>query len=176
MNLKILISSLFIFVMILGGGGKTKTTKGSEPLCEVILKPSAIFLNQIFIRPPGRNANSQVPAFPNLWSGAPSASNLFGNNTQYYCVITVTSNCGNYRQVVVWNTSQTPQNDRMIVNLPTNVEFRITVDYWEQCGPFWLENGNDFTFKRGVWIANYSGRYRGVITIGDWAFARAENC
>jgi hypothetical protein len=61
----------------------------------------------------------------------------------------------------------------MVIPLPTNAEFTIAIDYWEQCGPYW---SGSRPFKRGIWVTSVTQIYQEVIQQDNWVFLRAENC
>ncbi|WP_179004212.1 hypothetical protein [Winogradskyella forsetii] len=154
-----------------GGGGKDKTHQGG---CEIQFRDTEVTLFQMYEMPPGRISNWAVPVIPSLWSGGSSASSLFSNPNQYYCVITISSNCDNYNEEYVWN----PDNQggsTMTIPVPANDQFRINVEYWEQCGPYW-GSSNSPTYARGLWFSEITQSFSTSISITNWVYLRRENC
>ncbi|MDH7912212.1 hypothetical protein [Winogradskyella sp. SYSU M77433] len=161
-----------LFMSTSGGGkGTKKDTSGG---CTVKERDTEIVLFQMSGMPPGRINNWAVPASPSLWTGASSASSLFSNPNQYYCVITISASCANYNKEYVWNPD-TSGGTTMTIPIPENTEFRISVEYWEQCGPYW-GSSNSPSYARGLWFSEITQGYATSIGISNWIYLRRESC
>ena len=170
---------VMLLLMSFSGGGKSDGKEkdgGGGGGCQISEKNTTISLYSFYNTPPGRNSGSgaQVPANPSLWTGAPSANSLFGNSQQYYCVITVTTDCNGYSKEYVWNPNQSG-GTTMTIPVPNNRTFRVNVEYWEQCGPYWGSNSSP-SYKRGLWFSEKTQGYTTIISINNWLFLRAESC
>ncbi len=180
---------LSIAISLYAGGGKRGKDKGPEANnCTVEEVQGTVgigFSTPHLVSPSSRMSTFSFnpPEEPNLWTGAPSAQSLSDINN-YFCVVTVQSDCGDpdnpnytYEREYVWNYGNiTSSLFEMELPLPSNSNYTISVEYWEQCGPYWAPNYND---KRGVWVATQS-HFQGVTNVyfynTDFYFLKANNC
>ena len=63
----------------------------------------------------------------------------------------------------------------MTISVPENYDFRISVEYWEQCGPYW-GSSNSPTYARGRWYSEITQNYSTSIAITQWLFTNSEGC
>ncbi len=166
-----------LLLMSANGNGKDGSKKGPDgggSGCVVKESDTEVTLFSMYQMPPGRINNWAVPVYPSLWSGASSATGLFGDADKYYCVITISSNCNDYNREYVWDPD-TQGGTTMTIPVPENDQFRINVEYWEQCGPYW-GSSNSPTYARGLWFSEITQNYSSNISISSWIYLRRENC
>jgi len=139
-------------------------------------KQTTLILYQNLPVPTIRLNNWSVPQMPSLWSGDLSATSLYDSvNTKYYCLVTVATTCSNYGQGGAKTYRWISQNrdNTMKLNVPSDRPFRISVEYYEKCGPFWTGGA---TYGRGKWYTELSVGYSPQIAITNWAWLIKENC
>ena len=70
-----------------------------------------------------------------------------------------------------WN-SQSGDNTMKIM-VPASLQYRITIEYYEPCGPYWTGSN---PYGRGKWYSEQTIFYQSTIAITQWAFLIKENC
>jgi len=152
---------IFLFILSLsfalesGGGGKNRGGdfcggKNQEPCpdtaCESITEKTVEFYPYGLWDVPQRYRFGNPPSYPQFGDStapATSASNCYS----YFCVITVSSpQCASYTRTFVWNVTG---NQKMNIQIPTNIKFRVSADYFETSHFNWTNTS--FDFGRGVW-------------------------
>ena len=177
-----LLVTLSIFTAMLLIAGRSKSPDGGKkapnPACSTAEKETTLLLYPNLPTPSSRQINWSVPVmFPSLWTGNQSATSLYDSpNSKYYCLITVANlQCNDYGENGVktyrWN-SQTG-NNTMKIMVPESMQYRITIEYYEPCGPYW--NGTN-PYGRGKWYSEQTIYYQSIIAITQWAFLIKENC
>lgn len=176
--LLVVVSLFTAFMLIAGkskspGGGK----KVSDPPCITAEKETTLILYPNLPTPSSRQTNWAVPVMPSLWSGNQSAINLYDNiNTKYYCLITVANlQCKDYGDNGIktyrWNSQS--GNNTMKIMVPESLQYRISVEYYEPCGPYWTGSN---PYGRGKWYSEQTIYYQSSIAITQWAFLIKESC
>lgn len=188
-NPKILIAFLVTAFMAIsavsyaggGGGGKgggkgEGKSGGGEPSCKVVEKSTTLLIYNNFDIPSIRSSSwPTVPIpFPSPWTGAASASSLYDSpNGKYYCLVTVATNCKTWGEsgvkTYVWNST----SNELKVNVPENMQFQISIEYYEPCGPYWTGGGN---YGRGKWYSETTVGYSPIISFTQFIFVNKENC
>ncbi|MFN3908009.1 MAG: hypothetical protein ACK4JX_03150 [Flavobacterium sp.] len=162
-----------------GSGGGSKKAPQQQQQC-VQLTTTNLILFQMYGMPSNRISSWSVPVIPSLWTGAPSATGFFDNpNTRFYCKVTITSTrCKDYGNNGVkeytWLKNQNIAN--MTIQVPSNDNFRIRVDYYEQCGPYWGSFSSP-QYRRGHWRAESGilGASSGI-SLSNWSFITTNPC
>lgn len=154
-----------------GDGGKGKSPDFGNPTTTTpTTKEAELILFDTFPTPPNRQSNYAVPQSPSVWSGDTSATSLYDNpNSKFYCMITVL-NAGGYMKTYTWNSAN--KNNTMKIEVPTDGQFQVRVEYYEKCGPFWT----DGSYSRGKWYSEVTTGYQNLISITQWVFLLNEKC
>lgn len=172
--------SLFsAFILI---AGRSKESKSSSKIdvgesCDTSEKETTLVLYQNLPTPSNRQTNWSVPVLPNLWNGTQSATSLYDNpNQKYYCLITVANlQCKDYGENGVktyrWNSQS--NNGNMKIMVPSTLQYRITIEYYEPCGPYWTGSN---PYGRGKWYSEQTIYYQNTISVTQWVFLIKENC
>lgn len=165
-----------------GGGGKQrkddrKIGGGSSPGCKVIEKKTKIIIYDSNFSVPTIRSYSwpNVPLpYPSPWGGAASASSIYDSmSTKYYCLVTVLVDCPSWGEhgvkSYVWNS----KSNELDISVPENYTFRVNIEYYEPCGPYWT-GGN--TYGRGKWASETTTGYASVIPFSIFLFVKKEIC
>lgn len=189
MNKKTLFKLPFILLLLAGvcyaGGGKNDPGSGrkKDPIglppgsgCKVSTKTTKVLIyDSSFTVPNIRRPEYSVPlSNPSPWSGQFGATSLYDAPYQkYYCLVTVATQCVNWGdngiKTYVWNTNW----NEMDIEVPDDMMFRITVEYYEPCGHYW--NGAE-PFGRGKWYYEQEIGYTPVIGFSTFLFVNKESC
>lgn len=159
------------------GSGGGKKDPGGETPCSVVEKDAQIVLyNYANLPAPSiRKTNTAYtcPAMPHLGNGSfAAATSLYDSpNTKYYCLITVANlDCKNWGDNGV--KTYVCNSPNMTIKVPGNMQFRISIEYYEPCGPYWTDN----SWGRGKWYTEKTIGYQSIIDFTQWAFVKKENC
>lgn len=178
-TLLVTVSLFTAFVLIAGRSKDSKSDSKIDPgeSCDTTEKEATLILYPNLPTPSNRQTNWAVPVLPSLWSGNQSATSLYDSpNSKYYCIITVANlQCKDYGENGVktyrWN-SQSGDNTMKIM-VPASLQYRITIEYYEPCGPYWTGSN---PYGRGKWYSEQTIFYQSTIAITQWAFLIKENC
>ncbi len=140
---KLILSFLIIFfgycsVVAGGGGGGGKNGKsgggGSDPCDNITHQTIILTLTNSFSTAPNRAVLYPPPVTPNPWNGDQGEIVLLSCMEGYYCEIFLTSpDCANYQEEYVW----TDYDNTMQIDVPSNISYRVTVQYYEPCGYYY---------------------------------------
>ena len=61
----------------------------------------------------------------------------------------------------------------MNINVPENYPFKITVEYYEPCGPYWYGAN---PYGRGKWYYEQTIGYTPTIAFTQFIFVNKESC
>ena len=177
-TLLVTVSLFTAFILVAGRSKDSKSeSKIDETTCDTKEKETTLILYPNLPTPSNRQTNWAVPVMPNLWSGNQSATSLYDSpNTKYYCLITVANlQCKDYGENGVktyrWNSQS--GNNTMKIMVPESLQYRITVEYYEPCGPYWTGSN---PYGRGKWYSEQTIYYQSSIAITQWAFLIKESC
>lgn len=153
-----------------------KSGNTDNPDCSPENKTLKITLGTNFIVPAIRSSSYPVCPIPtpSPWSGSISATGMYDSpNTKYYCLVTVGTFCVNWGESGVKTYLWTSPTNTMNVTVPGNLEFKVTVEYYEPCGLFW----NDGRNGRGRWYHEQTFlQYMPQATFNTFLFTNKENC
>jgi hypothetical protein len=177
-TLLVTVSLFTAFILVAGRSKDSKSeSKIDETTCDTKEKETTLILYPNLPTPSNRQTNWAVPVMPSLWSGNQSATSLYDSpNTKYYCLITVANlQCKDYGENGVktyrWNSQS--GNNTMKIMVPESLQYRITIEYYEPCGPYWTGSN---PYGRGKWYSEQTIYYQSSIAITQWAFLIKESC
>ena len=179
-TLLVTVSLLTAFILIAGKGKDSKSSSKIDDTgggCDTSETETTLILYPNFPTPSNRQTSWAVPVLPNLWSGNQSATSLYDSpNSKYYCLITVTNlGCNEYGEGGVktyrWN-SQSGDNTMKIM-VPSSLQYRINIEYYEPCGPYWIGSN---PYGRGKWSTEKVLYYQSTIAFSQWVYVMKENC
>ena len=171
--------SLFTgFILVAGRSKDSKAeSKIDVPSCDTKEKETTLILYPNLPTPSNRQTNWAVPVMPSLWTGNQSGIDLYDSiNTKYYCLITIsTAQCKDYGENGIktyrWNSQS--GDSTMKIMVPESLQYRISIEYYEPCGPYWTGSN---PYGRGKWYSEQTIYYQSSIAITQWAFLIKENC
>ena len=121
------------------------------------------------------NTAYTCPAMPYIGQSTGATSLSDSPNTKFYCVVTVkdmTNTNWSGSSSGVKTFKWTSNSGNLNIKVPSNHQFKITVEYYEPCGPYWTDN----TWGRGKWITEKTMNYASTVGLTQWTFVKKENC
>lgn len=147
-----------------------------ETPCEVVEKSVNVTIYDLnFAVPSDRNPAFSCPYYyASPWNSQYGASSLYDSpSSKYYCLVTVATECKSWGQNGIKTFVWTSRSNELEVVAPSNMPYRITVEYYEPCGPYW----NDSSVGRGKWMSEttFTG-YTPTASFVYFAFITKQNC
>ena len=148
-----------------------------ETPCEVVEKSVRVIIYDLnFAVPSDRNPAFSCPYYyASPWNSQYGATSLYDSpNSKYYCLVTVATECyswgNNGVKSYIWGTNS---NETEVV-APSNMPYRITVEYYEPCGAYW---NNTSESRRGKWMSEttFTG-YTPTASFTYFAYITKQTC